>query len=31
MGALRKSAAKVQQIFETTKYFVLFLRKRLIL
>ena len=25
MGALRKSAAKVQQIFETTKYFVYFL------
>ena len=31
MGALCKFAAKVQQIFETTKYFVLFLRKRLIL
>ena len=25
MGALCKSAAKVQQIFETTKYFVYFL------
>jgi hypothetical protein len=30
-ASLCKSAAKVQVIFETTKYFVLFLRKRLIL